>query len=195
MNAKILLIQGKSPDPLVTQTLQNSQYVIIDKVDKSKRLLDVCAENKPDIVIFNIDVLDDTSLAEIQDTNQQSPLPMIIFSSDRCKSTIASVIKAGVSAYVVDNLAAHRIDTIIEIAINRFNERQKITTELEKTKTQLADRKLIERAKGILIETRGLKEDEAYHTLRKLAMDRKIGMGEMAKNVIAMASLLENSEK
>lgn len=77
------------------------------------------------------------------------------------------------------------------MAIARFHEQQALKNELQKTKTQLEERKLIDRAKGILCKSQGYTEDQTYHALRKLAMDCKVSIGEMAKNVIAMAELLK----
>jgi response regulator NasT len=114
-----------------------------------------------------------------------------MFAEDQQTDTINKVIKAGVSAYIVDGLEPKRLKAIIEIAIARFHEQQALKDELKKTKTQLEDRKLVDRAKAVLIKSQGYSEDEAYHALRKLAMDRKVSIGEMAKNVIAMAELLK----
>jgi response regulator NasT len=101
------------------------------------------------------------------------------------------VIQAGVSAYIVDGFEPKRIKSIVDIAIARFQQQQALKDELQKTKNQLEDRKLVDRAKAILIKSQGYNEDQAYHALRKLAMDRKLSLGEMAKNVIAMADLLK----
>lgn len=88
-------------------------------------------------------------------------------------------------------MESKRVKSIIDIAIARFKEQQLLRDELKKTKSQLEERKLIDRAKGILIKSKGFTEDEAYHALRKLAMERNVAIGEMAKNVIAMADLLK----
>jgi len=142
---------------------------------------------KTDLIIFNID----SPKNHVQCLNQNQALPIVIFATDGTPDAIDQTVKAGVSAYVVNGLETDRIDSIINIAVARFKEQQRLKTELAKTKSRLEERKLIDRAKGILIKTRGFTEDDAYHTLRKLAMDRNIAIGEMAKNVIAMAELLK----
>ncbi len=124
--------------------------------------------------------------------NQVYECPIILFSDDPDTDSVNKVIKAGISAYIVSGLESKRIKSIIDIGMARFQLQQGLKKELIKTKAQLEDRKLTDRAKGILIKTRGFTEDEAYHTLRKLAMDRNISIGEMAKNVIAMAELLDH---
>jgi len=116
---------------------------------------------------------------------------VIMFAEDQQTDTINKVIKAGVSAYIVEGLEPRRIKAIIDIAIARFNDHKALKDELQKTKNQLEERKLIDRAKAILIKSKDYSEDQAYHALRKLAMDRKISIGEMAKNVISVADLLK----
>jgi response regulator NasT len=142
------------------------------------------------MVIFNIDSPKKYS-QEIVYLSKHHAFPIIIFASDESTETINQMVGAGVGSYVVNGLETSRIKTIINIALARFKEQQRLKAELEKTKAKLEERKLIDRAKGILIKTRGFTEDDAYHTLRKLAMDRNIAIGEMAKNVIAMAGLIK----
>jgi len=100
-------------------------------------------------------------------------------------------MKAEVSALIIDGLTGHRINSVIQVAVARFKQQQVLKEALEEARHQLEDRKQIDRAKAILIKTQNFSEDEAYHTLRKLAMDRNITLGEMARNVIAMADLLK----
>jgi len=127
----------------------------------------------------------------MREINQHYSVPVVMFAEDQQTETINQVIKAGVSAYIVDGLEPKRLKAIIDIAIARFKEQQGLKEELKKTKTQLEDRKLIDRAKAILIKSQGYSEEQAYHALRKLAMERAVSLGEMAKNVIAMAELLQ----
>jgi response regulator NasT len=95
-----------------------------------------------------------------------------------------------VSAYVVDGVAPERIQPVVDVAIARFREFQALRRELEQTKTKLAERKLIDRAKGILMDRRGMREDEAYAALRKLAMDKNKRIADIAEAVIASVELL-----
>jgi response regulator NasT len=114
-----------------------------------------------------------------------------MFATDGHIDTINQAIKAEVSAYVVDGFMPPRLASIIYVAIARYQQQQLLKTALDEARSQLEDRKLIDRAKAILIKTQNFSEDEAYHTLRKLAMDRNVTLGEMAKNVLAMAALLK----
>jgi len=145
---------------------------------------------KPNVILFNTSELTEEIIQNIVNIYQVYAVPIIVFSDDADSKAINKVIKAGVSAFVVNGLESKRIRPIIDIAIVRFNEQKKLKDELTKTKSKLEERKVIDRAKGILTKTRGLSEDESYHTLRKLAMNRNIAISEMAKNVISMAELL-----
>ncbi len=186
----ILLIEDETADQLLATILVTQGYSVTRTVKSKASIQSLVADNSIDIIIFNIDS-PKKYFQDIYYLNQNQALPIIIFAADDTTDTINQIVKAGVSAYVVNGLETSRINSIITIAVARFKEQQRLKSELEKTKSKLEERKLIDRAKGILIKTRGFTEDDAYHTLRKLAMDRNIAIGEMAKNVIAMAELLK----
>jgi two-component system, response regulator / RNA-binding antiterminator len=99
-------------------------------------------------------------------------------------------VKAGVAAYVVDGLDAARIKPVIDVAIASFDEHQALRTELASATKKLSDRKLIERAKGMLMKSRGMDEEAAYVALRKLAMERAKPMAQVAQDLIDMAKYL-----
>jgi response regulator NasT len=187
---KILLIEDETAGRLLGKILVNKGYWVTNTATSGANLQALVANDKTDLVIFNSDS-PKKYVQDIHYLNQHQALPIIIFAADDTSDTINQIVKAGVSAYVVNGLETSRIDSIITIAMARFTEQQRLKTELEQTKSRLEERKLVDRAKGILIKTRGYTEDEAYHTVRKLAMDRNIAIGEMAKNVIAMAELLK----
>ncbi|WP_432741863.1 ANTAR domain-containing protein [Methylobacter sp. G7] len=191
MNAlTILLIEDETADQLLEKILIAKGYSVASTAMPEANIQSLVANNDTELLMFNIDS-PKKYFQDIAYLNRNHPLPMIIFATDDTPNTIDQIIKAGVGAYVVNGLEIGRIDSIIHIAVARFKERQQLKNELEKTKSKLEERKLVDRAKGILIKTRGFTEDDAYHTLRKLAMDRNIAIGEMAKNVIAMAELLK----
>lgn len=188
---KILVIDEFDADRLIEKSLRQYGYELATLQLRDLNLLNVVASLKPDVVVLNLYTPDEAVLAMMRDINQHHSMPVVMFAEDQQTETINQVIKAGVSAYIVDGLEPKRLKAIIDIAIARFKEQQGLKDELKKTKTQLEDRKLIDRAKAILIKSQGYTEDQAYHALRKLAMDRTISIGEMAKNVIAMAELFK----
>jgi response regulator NasT len=119
----------------------------------------------------------------------RKPVAMFVDQSDR--STIEAAIDAGVGAYVVDGLRKERVQSIVDMTISRFRAFEKLRTELDDTRRQLADRKLIDRAKGILMKQRDIGEERAYELMRKAAMDGNLRLAQVAQSVITAAELLK----
>ena len=186
----VLLIESDLDNTLLEDCIKDCGFKYL-KAQYHSTFLALIKEITPNILIFNLDTPSKKLLADLQILNQQSPLPVIIFANDGNIDTINQAINAGVSAYIVDGLEHKRINSIINVALTRFKHQQSLKNALEEARAKLEDRKLIDRAKAILIKTQNFTEDEAYHTLRKLAMDRHINLGEMAKNVIAMSELFK----
>ncbi|MFY8112856.1 MAG: ANTAR domain-containing response regulator, partial [Rhabdaerophilum sp.] len=116
------------------------------------------------------------------------PIAMFVDQSD--SSMMEAAIEAGVSAYVVDGLRKERVKAIMDMAIARFNAYSRLRSELEGTRQALEDRKAVDRAKAILMKTRGMSEDEAHHLLRRTAMRENRRMGDVARALIGSASLI-----
>lgn len=190
--AKVLVIECSSEQKELEAILLSQNFQVITLQQEKLSLGYIAEEIKPDVILINSVKVANSILQLITGINQVYECPIILFSDDPDTDSVNKVIKAGISAYIVSGLESKRIKSIIDIGMARFQLQQGLKKELIKTKAQLEDRKLTDRAKGILIKTRGFTEDEAYHTLRKLAMDRNISIGEMAKNVIAMAELLDH---
>lgn len=187
----VLVIDGFDEDRLLEQQLRADGFEVATLQPQCLDLVTVVKRLQPDVMVLNLYTPDQVILDMILDINQNQSMPVVMFAEDQQTETINKVIQAGVSAYIVDGFEPKRIKSIVNIAIARFQQQQALKDELQKTKNQLEDRKLVDRAKAILIKSQGYNEDQAYHALRKLAMDRKLSLGEMAKNVIAMADLLK----
>ena len=186
----VLLIESDLDNTLLENSLKDYGFKFL-KTQYSPTFLALIKEITPDIIIFNLDTPSKKLLADLQTLNHQSALPVIMFANDGNADTINQAIKAEVSAFIVDGLEHKRINSIINVAIARFKHQQSLKNTLEEFRAKLEDRKQIDRAKAILIKTQNFSEDEAYHTLRKLAMDKNITLGDMAKNVIAMSELFK----
>jgi two-component system, response regulator / RNA-binding antiterminator len=145
---------------------------------------------QPDIVIIDTDSPDRDTLENICVVSRDDPRPVVMFTHDGDSTKIRAATQAGVSAYVVNGMAAERIGPIIDAAIARFEQFQALKRELDETEEKLADRKVIERAKGILMRSRNLSEEESYRALRKQAMENNARLAEVARQVIAVAGLL-----
>lgn len=129
-------------------------------------------------------------LQAVRAFNQACPLPVVLFTEDSLQQSIRAAVGAGVAAYVVDCREAGRLGALLEVARVRFAESQRLKKELLKVKTSLAERNTVEKAKGIIMRQRGISEEAAYRSLRKLAMDRNRRIGEVASDVIAAAEVL-----
>jgi two-component system, response regulator / RNA-binding antiterminator len=186
----VLLIENDLDNTLLENSLKDYGFRYL-KSKYSPAFLALTKEITPDIIIFNLDTPSKKLLTDLQTLNQQSPIPVIMFAGDSNIDTINQAIKAEVSAFIVDSVEHNRINSIINVAIARFKHQQSLNNALEEARAKLEDRKQIDRAKAILIKTQNFTEEDAYHTLRKLAMDRNITLGEMAKNVIAMSELFK----
>jgi response regulator NasT len=145
---------------------------------------------KPDVILIETASPSRDTLEHLSAMNRDAPRPVVIFAQEGEAGVIRAALRAGVSAYVVDGLDPGRIKPVIEVALARFDEYQALRRELDDTSRKLSERKLIDRAKGILMRTRAMGEEEAYHALRKLAMERGITVADVSRNVIDMAQLL-----
>lgn len=188
---KILVIEYLSESKELETMLNKLNFQAVTLFSELLDINKISNEIMPEVIVFNSEKVTDKMIQFIKKLNLVYARPTILFSEDSDSKSVNKVIQAGISAYIVNGLESKRIKNIIDIAAARFKEQQQLKAELEKTRDKLDERKLVDRAKGILIKTRGFSEDEAYHTIRKLAMDRNIALAEMAKNVIAMSELLE----
>jgi response regulator NasT len=188
---KILVIdeaRGRAAEICAGLALAGHQVaaVLPNTLDLAARV----AEIRPDVILIETDSPSRDTLEHLAAMERDAPRPVIIFAHEGDDATIRASIRAGVAAYVVDGLEAARLKPIIDVAVARFDAHQAMKQELAEATQKLSDRKLIDKAKGILMKSRGLDEEAAYAALRKLAMDRGQPLGAIAKNVIEMASLL-----
>ena len=177
---------------MLVQALEASEYTVEVHTESVGDLLSPVEALKPDVILIGADAPGQKMLADIAKIKQQQSVPIVMFTRDNRSETIRAATQAGVSAYVVDGLSPERIQPIIEAATARFREFQALVQELEKTKTNLAERKIIERAKGLVMEQRGCTEAEAYRMLQKMAMDRKRRLAEIAQDVLSVTEALKN---
>lgn len=145
----------------------------------------------PDVVLIDLENPSRDMLEELAIASTPLDRPVAIF-VDRSDDVLTkSAIEAGVSAYVVDGLKKERIKPILDAAVTRFNMFSRIRKELDATKAALAERKMVDRAKGLLMAARGVGEEEAYALLRKAAMDQGKKIAEVASALITASELLK----
>jgi response regulator NasT len=145
---------------------------------------------RPDVILIETDSPGRDTLEHLSTLGRDLPRPVIIFSQDGDGEVIRAAVKAGVAAYVVDGLDSARLKPIIEVAVARFEEQQALKRELAEASRKLSDRKNIERAKGLLMKSRGLDEEAAHAALRRLAMNRGKTLGDVAREVVDIAGVL-----
>jgi response regulator NasT len=152
------------------------------------------AEVEPDVIIISLENPNRDMLENMFQLSRavQRPIAMFVDRSDQAE--IEAAVEAGVSAYIVDGLKRERVKPILDMAISRFNAFSRMTRELEEARSELENRKLIDRAKGILMSTRGLSEADAYALLRKTAMNQNRKISEIAESLITAAGLLAPPE-
>ncbi len=159
-------------------------------LDSPLELLARVAEHRPDVVLIDTESPSRDVLEQLAAVNAAAPRPVVMFTEDAGDDTIRASLRAGVSAYIVDGLSPGRLEPILRVAMERFREAQRLRAELEDTKGRLADRKVVERAKGILMQQRAMNEEEAFAALRRHAMERGLKLGDAARQLVDIASLL-----
>lgn len=160
--------------------------VLSDAVNLNDRVLDM----QPDVVLINTDSPSRDTLENLAVMHENSPRAVLMFAGDDDDDAIRRAMRAGVSSYVVDGLAPERLEKLLKVATVHFEEFMAMRRERDEAQRKLTERVTIDRAKGVLMKARGMDEDEAYHALRKLAMERGRKLVEVADEVLASAKLL-----
>ena len=190
MQSVLLLIQAAPHAEALVAALEALSYRIVARLTDTASLHPEVVRLAPDVVIACIDSPTEPLLQVLQSMSDACPRPVVIFASDASRDAIRCAVDAGASAYVVEGWARERVAAIIDAACARFDAYQSVRTELAAMRDKLSERKLIEKAKGMVMQQRGLTEDQAYRALRKMAMDHSIALAEAARRVIAVAQLL-----
>lgn len=145
---------------------------------------------QPDVILIDVDAPSRDTLESLGQVSRDQPRPVVLFATHSDADTIQKAVRAGVTSYIVDGLEPSRLRPILDVAIAQFQEYQQLRQELEDARLKLADRRDVEKAKGILMKRRGLDESFAYEQLRRMAMDRNLRIGDAARAVLAAAELL-----
>jgi response regulator NasT len=179
---------------VIEEGLRDAGYanltIVHDVVGIARRIADV----NPDVIVIDLENPNRDMLENMFQLSKavQRPIAMFVDRSDQ--AAIEAAVDAGVSAYVVDGLKRERVKPILDMAISRFNAFARMAHELHEARTELENRKLVDRAKGILMKTRGLSEADAYALLRKTAMNQNRKISEIAESLITAAGLLAPPE-
>jgi response regulator NasT len=189
---KILVID-KDPirRAILDAGLREAGFANVVLLGETAGLLDQTYRIDPDVILIDLENPSRDVLEQMFQVSRvvRRPIAMFVDQSDR--ETTKSAVEAGVSAYIVDGLRKERVKDILELCISRFNAVARLQDELDRAKSALEARKAIDRAKGILMQAKGLTEEQAYALLRKTAMNEKRKIAEVAQAVITASELLK----
>jgi two-component system, response regulator / RNA-binding antiterminator len=171
--------------------LREAGVADVEVIDTMTHMLRRLSTVDPDVIIIGIENPSRDVLEQMFQVSKLVSRPVAMFVDRSDHGMIQAAVEAGVSAYVVDGLRKERVKAIVDMAVSRFNAFDRLQRELVATRNELASRKIIERAKGILMRTRQLSEEQAYALLRQTAMNEKRKLVDIAQSVVTAASLLE----
>ncbi len=149
------------------------------------------AKFQPDLVVIACDSPDRDTLEGLREATQNNPRPVVMFVDRSEPGRAEEAVRAGVAAYIVDGLQPARVRSILEVAMSRFQLMQQLRSDLAKAQSDLASRKTIEKAKGLLMKERQIGEEEAHAMLRKLAMNSGRSMGAVAADLLSFHGVLK----
>ena len=189
---KIVIVDG-SPirAAILEEGLREAGFTHVEHIRVLQNLLVKIYAMDPDVIVIDLENPSRDVLEQMFQVSRAVRRPIAMFVDQSDTESIRESVDAGVSAYIVDGLKKERMKSILDLCISRFNAFSKLQDELERTKSALEDRKVIDRAKGVLMKMKGLTEDEAYVLLRSTAMREKKKIGEIAQSIVTAAELLK----
>jgi two-component system, response regulator / RNA-binding antiterminator len=176
---------------ILADGLAEAGYTHVIRIAETLNLLARIYELDPDVILIDLENPSRDVLAQMFQVSRAVRRPVAMFVDQSDAAAIEAAVDAGVSAYIVNGLKKERIKNILDLCVSRFNAFARLHEELERTRTELSERKVIDRAKGILMKVRKLSEADAYALLRKTAMNENKRLGEIAQSVVTAAELLK----
>lgn len=188
---RVLLIDdGAHRVGLIRDELTRQGHLVVGVVDSAVLIHDCVLRLVPDVVIVDSESPSRDTLEHLATLGHQSPRPVVVFAEDPAAGPMQAALRAGVSAYVIAGLHPERLAPVLQVAIARFEQDRALREQLDQAQSRLVERKLIDRAKGALMDEIGLTEEQAYAHLRRLAMDRGQKIAEVAERIVAARDLL-----
>lgn len=189
---RILLVdQNVMRASILEEGLREAGFVNVTVVRDMQNLLRRIVDAEPDVVFIDLENPNRDVLEQMFQVSRCVRRPIAMFVDRSDTDMIEAAVEAGIGAYVVDGLKKERVKSILDMAVSRFNAFNRMREELDRTKQALGERKVVERAKGILMKERGLTEEAAYALLRKAAMNENRRVAEVAQSVVTAAGLLK----
>jgi response regulator NasT len=188
-----IVIVDESPirAAILEEGLREAGYASVVRISEMQSLLARIYALDPDIIVIDLENPSRDILEQMFQVSRAVRRPIAMFVDQSDAASIQASVDAGVSAYIVDGLKKERMKSILDLCVSRFNAFAKLQDELDRTKMALEERKVIDRAKGILMKLKGLTEEEAYVLLRSTAMREKKKIGEIAQSILTASELLK----
>jgi len=171
--------------------LREAGHVQVVRIDEMAHLLSRIYTIDPDVILIDLENPSRDVLEQMFQVSRAVKRPVAMFVDQSDRASIEAAVDAGVSAYIVGGLRKERVQNILDLCISRFNAFSRLEGELERTRSALEERKIIDRAKGILMKAKNLTEESAYALLRKTAMNENKKIAEVAQSVITAAELFK----
>jgi response regulator NasT len=176
---------------ILEEGLREAGYTEVVRISEMQSLLSRIYALDPDVIVIDLENPSRDILEQMFQVSRAVRRPIAMFVDQSDTASIQASVDAGVSAYIVDGLKKERLKPILDLCISRFNAFSRLQDELDRTKSALEERKVIDRAKGILMKLKGLTEEEAYVLLRSTAMREKKKIGEIAQSILTASELLK----
>lgn len=188
-----IVIVDQSPvrAAILREGLQDAGFTSVEHISEMQNLLARIYALDPDVILIDLENPSRDILEQMFQVSRAVRRPIAMFVDQSDSASIQASVDAGVSAYIVDGLRKERIKPILDLCISRFNAFSKLQDELARAKSALEDRKVLDRAKGLLMKLKGLTEEEAYVLIRSTAMREKKKIGEIAQSIVTAADLLK----
>ena len=180
---------------MVEEGLAENAVVTLATQIHGRPLLDLIARLQPDVIIMDCQSPNRDTIESLRQVAQSNPKPIVMFVEEEGSAFMHEAIEAGVSAYVIDGRKPNRVRPLIDTAMTRFKVMDGLRSELKKTKDDLAARKVIERAKGLLMERQQMTEDQAFSAMRDMSQQQSKPLKEVAESVIAIFELIGSDKK
>ena len=188
---KILVIdENRIRSAIIEAGLREAGYAQVTIVHDVTGIAARIAQLQPDVIVIDLENPNRDMLENMFQLSRAVKRPIAMFVDRSDTASIEAAVDAGVSAYIIDGLRKERVKPILQMAISRFNAFSRMARELEEARGELEGRKLIDRAKGILMKSRGVSEEEAYALLRKAAMNQNRKLADVAQSLVTAAELL-----
>lgn len=188
-----IVIVDESPirAAILKEGLRDAGFTSVEHISEMHNLLARIYRIDPDVILIDLENPSRDVLEQMFQVSRVVRRPIAMFVDQSDATSIKDAVEAGVSAYIVDGLKKERIKPVLDLCISRFNAFAKLQDELDRTKSALEDRKVLDRAKGLLMKAKGLTEEEAYVLIRSTAMREKKKIGEIAQSIVTAAELLK----